>query len=202
MGRLLRSYVLIIGLALAATFLIRLYLIEAYRVPSEVMSPALLPGETIFVTKWWGGRVPRRGQVVVFNNPLEGGADFVRRVVGMPGDRIELKKGQILLNGKPTAEAAALPHCVTEVLEERRVRACWDQDQPANLKEVQVPEGSVFVLADHRSPIPLDSRKPVGELVSVKNIRGRVWLIWLSVESKSERSWISRIRFDRMFRSV
>jgi hypothetical protein len=82
------------------------------------------------------------------------------------------------------------------------VRVCWDPDHPAQMKEIAVPDGSVFVIGDHRSALPGQSRKPIGELVSLKNIRGRVWLIWLSLDPSGERSWFSRIRFDRMFRSV
>ncbi len=202
----LRDYGLVIAVAIGAALIVRGYLVEAYRVPSPVMSPALLPGDTIFVAKWpyaFGARrLPTRGEIVVFVNPFEGGADFVRRVAGLPGDRIEIRGGQIWLNGDEAAEGAVLPHCATEQLDTRKVRACWDPDQPAQMKEIVVPDGSVFVVADYRSPIPLDSRKPVGEIVPLQNIKGHVLLIWLSVEPKEERSWFSRIRFDRMFRSV
>jgi signal peptidase I len=205
--RLLRDYGLAISVAVAIAIIVRTFILGTYRVPNSVMSPTLLPGDTIFVAKWpflSSSKSPQKGEVIVFQNPVEGGADFVRRVVALPGDRVAVEAGKLRVNGARLEFAAAgsIPPCVLERVGDKEVRACWESEHGAQLNELAVPEGAVFVIGDHRSALPGMSKKPIGELVPLKYVKGRVMFIWISVEPSRERSWFSRIRFDRIFQRV
>jgi len=99
-------------LAVLAALAVRLFAAEVYRIPSGSMVPALEVGDQILVWKLgyglrhpWAERfvveldVPRRGDVVVFRHPREAGKDYVKRVVGLPGDVVELREGALFVNG-------------------------------------------------------------------------------------------------------
>jgi signal peptidase I len=111
---LLREYLESIGIAVAVALLLRTFVVEAFQIPSGSMVPTLLVGDHIFVSKLaYGvrlpflGRVvlrsapPRRGDVIVFANPREQGKDYIKRVVGLPGDVIELRDQVLYVNGQP-----------------------------------------------------------------------------------------------------
>jgi signal peptidase I len=101
-----------VGVALVAALLLRAFVVEAFRIPSASMVPSLQVGDRILVSKLsYGLRLPladrwltrwsdaRRGDVVVFSSLREPGHDFVKRVVGLPGDTIELRNQVVLVNG-------------------------------------------------------------------------------------------------------
>lgn len=118
-GRSLRSLALLAGAAL----LLRSLVIAPFGIPSESMLPLLRPGDILLVAKWpygwsrhslpfppplfagrlWGG-VPVRGDVVVFRNPAELRRTVVKRVIGLPGDRVAMRRGRVILNGKPVPQ--------------------------------------------------------------------------------------------------
>ncbi len=99
---------------------LRSFIIAPFSIPSESMQPKLLVGDYLFVTKWnygysrnslpfrlplipgrvWG-RLPARGDVAVFKAPPTHGVDFIKRVIGLPGDKVQMKNGQLFLNGLP-----------------------------------------------------------------------------------------------------
>ena len=101
-------------------FVVRSFIFSPFSIPSESMLPRLLIGDYLFITKWnygyskhslpWSlplipGRIfpstPARGDVVVFKAPNHNGEDWIKRVIGLPGDTIEMVNGQVILNGKP-----------------------------------------------------------------------------------------------------
>jgi signal peptidase I len=112
--------------ALAIALVIRTILFQPYTIPSASMEPNLYEGDYIIVSKWpygWSrhsvlfspplfhGRIfahaPRRGDVVVFKLPSDTGKDYIKRLIGLPGDRIQIKAGQVFVNGKPVARRGA-----------------------------------------------------------------------------------------------
>ncbi len=110
----LREYTESLAVALLIAFFIRSFAIEAFRIPSGSMIPTLMIGDHIFVNKFLYGlrvpftkkrivhfRNPERGEAVVFMYPVDEGKDFIKRVIGLPGDRLLLQGDEILVNGKP-----------------------------------------------------------------------------------------------------
>ena len=125
--RRLRVPLLVVGAALSTALLIRALAVDAYRIPTSSMEPALLPGDLVLVEKWTlgpraprllgGGRFPGLGQlapgdVAVFERPLRGGRGdgpaFVKRVVGLPGDTVAIRGGVLFVNGRPFDPAPTL----------------------------------------------------------------------------------------------
>jgi signal peptidase I len=116
LGSLLRFLLLLFLAALA----LRTFILAPFSIPSGSMLPRLMVGDYLFIAKWpygysrysfpWGllgfqgrilGGLPDRGDVVVFHYPGGGNEDYVKRVIGLPGDRIEVRQGVVLLNGRP-----------------------------------------------------------------------------------------------------
>ena len=108
----LREYAEVVAMAVVAALVLRACLAEPFRIPSSSMEPTLLGGDHILVNKLaYGPRLPfttqrlfrleppRRGDVVVFQSPREPGKDLVKRVVGVPGDVVELRDGVLFVNG-------------------------------------------------------------------------------------------------------
>lgn len=214
-SRLIRDYGLAILIAVFLALLIRYFVLEAYRIPSVAMRPSLEPGDTIFVTKftygvrspfsasyWTPPRIPRSGDVVVFSPPEDPDRDFVRRVVGVPGDRVAMKGGRLRVNGVELSEDPGQARLCGR---EATYQVCWEPPLPADLPEQVVPEGSVYVLGDLRTR-PADSRQRTGNgLIPVSSLKGRALWVWLSIEPaarREEAGWFSRIRFERMFRRI
>ncbi len=115
-----REYGEAILAAIVVALAVRAFAIEAFRIPSGSMAPTLLPGDHVLVSKLaYGVRVPltrlrilgsgepRRGDVVVFESPRERGVDVVKRVVGVPGDIVELREQVLLVNGVPQPRTPA-----------------------------------------------------------------------------------------------
>lgn len=114
-----------LGGAVAIALVLRSFLIEPFNIPSGSMLPKLLVGDYLFVAKWpfgysryslpmglplWDGRVPalggpERGDVVVFKNPADNRTDFIKRVIGLPGDQIQMQAGVLYLNGEAVPKA-------------------------------------------------------------------------------------------------
>ncbi len=193
--KVFREYLFTIVLAVVLASVLRAYLVESYRVPGIVMSPTLDHGDTILV--WKFRPQPTRGDVIVYANVEEGGVEYVRRVVGLPGDHVEVRGGNLILNGEKVALKAhenepQVANCQAEKLGNRIYQVCGS-DQ-LSIPAFQVPENHFFVLADGRQNDP-GKETSVFQTIPLDAVRGKVITIWFSWAS-------SRIRFDRMFRSV
>jgi signal peptidase I len=205
--------------ALAIAFLIRTIFIEPYRIPSGSMLPTLEIGDHVFVNKFIYGvripfinvvpfqivRAPARGDVIVFNNPVETDKDFIKRVVGLPGDRVEVINEVVHVNGVPQ-ERTLLAQDFTVW---NTPRGPWEAETVVHYREnldgvahsvlqepyhprggitegpFIVPEKHVFVMGDNRDNSS-DSRVGfVGpghppEYVPYGHIKGKAMVVWLS----------------------
>ena len=122
-GRLASLLALILGVALLA-LIVRTFAFSLFTIPSESMMPGLMPGDTIAAEKWpfgysnnslpfdlplipgrWFAHQPQRGDVVIFKHPVDG-SDYVKRVIGLPGDEVELRNGYVVLNGQILSQSA------------------------------------------------------------------------------------------------
>lgn len=215
---ILRDYGLAIGGSILVAFFIRFFVIEAYRMPSRAMQPAVEPGDTLFVSKRLFQRPPMYGDVVVFEFVEDPKREYIKRVVALPGDRVSFVKGGLVLNGKSMlepkfeaekaeSEVTATDLCAKETLPNGySYDVCFEPPLYAVEREITVPPNQVYVVGDLRTA-PYELRRlKVGGLVPFDRLKGRALFIWLSIEPPgvpgAGDGWFSRIRFERLFRRI
>jgi signal peptidase I len=203
-GRLLKEYAGAVIAAVVAAILIRMFLIEAYRIPTQVMRPSLEAGDLIFVAKMpYRYRSPHYGEVVVYAPSEDSGRNYIKRVVGLSGDRVEIKGGRLKLNG---ALLDFVPDSSGACGEERHpagaYKICLEPPLALDWAEQTVPADAVFVMGDLRSR---DASKKVVDIVAPSQLRAKALLIWLSIDpgrAEQPAGFFPKFRFDRMFRTV
>jgi len=126
--------------AAAIALAIRTFIIAPFKIPSGSMRTTLLEGDRILVNKFiYHFRQPRRGDIIVFRFPTEPKRPFIKRLVGLGGDQVELRDGSVIVNGQPLAGYGAF-----------ETRTYVNQGQfGGNGQAVQVPSGELFVLGDN-----------------------------------------------------
>src|SRR3990167_2619836 len=147
--------------------LIRTFLLGPYKIPTGSMRPTFLEGDRIFVDKisYRFGEL-KRGDIVVFKYPEEPKKDFVKRLAGLPGDRIEIRDGKLVING---GEMNRAPFSKNYYYNNNE----WPYGKEGQV--IVVPDQEYFVLGDN-SAASLDSRK--WGFVPQKNLVGRAFFIW------------------------
>ena len=184
-------------------FLLRSFLVEPFRIPSGSMMPGLLAGDFILVNKYtYGLRLPvinrkvvgigapKRGDVLVFRFPGDPSVNYIKRVIGLPGDQIVYRDKKLFINGKAMPQTAAGDYTYTESGEHlifaRRLHEQIEREQHdilvsegagPGLLEFAVPTGHYFVMGDNRDRSN-DSR--FWGTVPEANVVGRAFLIWFS----------------------
>lgn len=149
--QILIAVVLIALLAMLATFY---FLIRPVRIKSAAMEPTYPKGSVVFVTREWG--TPERGEVAAFTSPSEGtGEIYVRRVVAVGGDLVEIRNGALFVNGI----AADEPHTAGGY---------------PDAEETTVPDGYVFVLGDNRGYSDGDGEPGASGLIDLRSVLGVV----------------------------
>ncbi len=174
----LREYTEAILIALVLAFFIRSFIVQAFKIPSGSMIPTLLVGDHILVSKFsYGPQIPfthyrlftldrpKRGQVVVFLEPMERKKDFIKRVIGLPGETVQVIDRRVYIDGKPLDEGYAY------YSDARYVRGL------DNFGPFKVPENCYFMMGDNRENSS-DSR--VWGPVPFELIKGRAFLIYWS----------------------
>jgi signal peptidase I len=218
---------------LLSPFLIRTFLFQPFNIPAGSMKPTLFVGDYIFVSKYsYGynrysfpfsppltlisGRVfasePERGDVVVFRLPKDPSIDYVKRVIGMPGDRIQMINGVLHINGTPVKREQIEDFVETDDNDREVHIKQWRETLPNgvshptldmiengvydNTKEYRVPAGHYFMMGDNRDNSS-DSRveNQVG-YVPAENLIGRVQILFWSVDEKGH------IRSERIANNV
>jgi signal peptidase I len=225
--------------ALLLALVIRTFLFQPFSIPSGSMRPTLLEGDYLFVTKWaygysrhslpfspdiFSGRIfgsaPERGDVAVFKFPPNPSLDYIKRVIGLPGDRIEMRDGQLFINDQ------AVPREKVGVIDDADIT---EMDRPVdvyretlpngvsyntldltsngigdNTREFVVPEGHYFMMGDNRDN-STDSRFSVG-FVPEENLVGRANIIFFSIGGGASPleiwKWPAYLRPSRIFDMV
>ncbi|MGO4441127.1 signal peptidase I [Rhizobium sp. RAF56] len=225
--------------ALLLAMVIRTILFQPFTIPSGSMMPTLLVGDYIFVNKFaygysryslpfspnlFSGRIfgssPNRGDIVVFRFPPNPDIDYIKRVVGLPGDHIQVKDGILYVNnaavprqpdGVFTSDYKLDPGENVPVYRERmdngRTYDTLDQSPYSrgdNTREFIVPEDHYFMMGDNRDN-SLDSRFDVG-FVPAENLVGRASIIFFSLGNDTSFrefwKWPANMRWDRLFKVV
>ncbi|MCG6657890.1 signal peptidase I [Halomonas campisalis] len=183
---------------LLVVLLLRSFLVEPFQIPSGSMRPTLEVGDFILVNKYaYGLRLPvthtrfvelgepQRGDVMVFRFPNEPSVNFIKRVVGLPGDTLRYEDKQLYVNGEPvpkrlleeSPDGARGELLLEELLGERSHRIYNNPRDPGpRVRELVVPEGHYFTLGDNRDHSN-DSR--YWGFVPEENIVGRAFAVWM-----------------------
>ena len=236
-GELMRTATFAVLLALV----IRTFLFEPFNIPSGSMLPTLKVGDYLFVSKYsygysrysfpfglggFDGRVwvdkPERGDVVVFKLPTDTSIDYIKRVIGLPGDKIQVTNGRLYINGElADREDMGLSEYESEygsvikisefaeTLPEGRIHLIYEEGDANPLDNTQVftvPDGNYFMMGDNRDN-SRDSRvaDAVG-FVPFENFVGRAEFIFFSTNGKSKFyevwKWPFTIRYNRLFKTI
>jgi signal peptidase I len=193
--------------------LIRSFLFEPFRIPSDSMMPTLLDGDFIFVNKYaYGLRLPvinskvvainspQRGDVIVFRLPSDPSTNYIKRLVGLPGDHIVVRDRQLFVNGERMPvrlDGVYQGHGHTgarigfEQLGKAEHEVLYLMDRYTRDYEQTVPEGHFFFMGDNRDN-SRDSRFPEVGFVPERNLVGKAVRIWLNWDWPDAPLW-SRI---------
>jgi signal peptidase I len=227
-----REYSESIGVAVAIALLLRAFVVEAFQIPSGSMIPTLAIGDHIFVSKFAYGLTipftntrivnlgqPKRGDIIVFKFPGDQSIDYIKRVVGLPGDVIEMRDEQLYINGRAVPrEPVPQPYHYSdagpdegeregelwmETLDGRTHETMQERAHaPRDFGRMVVPAGHVFVMGDNRDNSS-DSR--VWGTVDLDLIKGRALIVWWSRATSDDWSvggFFKTIRWDRFFQIV
>ncbi len=224
---------------LLIALVIRTFLFEPFNIPSGSMIPTLLVGDYLFVSKYsygyskhsvpfsvipFSGRIfmtqPKRGDVIVFKLPSDNKTDYIKRLIGLPGDTVRMQDGRLFINGqliervkqedyvyrdtegnvrRPTLYKETLPGGVVhDILEE------GDNRRLDNTQEFLVPPDHFFMMGDNRDN-SVDSRADVG-FVPAENLVGRAEFLFFSTDGSASIwevwKWPFAIRFSRIFNGI
>tara|TARA_B100001057_G_scaffold145799_1_gene145814 strand:- start:330 stop:1061 length:732 start_codon:yes stop_codon:yes gene_type:complete len=225
--------------ALLIAGVIRTFIIEPFKIPSGSMKPNLLVGDFLFVSKWDYGysrysfpfglapikdklfeKSPKRGDIIVFKLPGQENINYVKRLLGLPGETIKVENGKVLVKSKNSNSFKQISQKndgifidtqnqkqIQQLIEDNyKILNITDNGPLDFTPEYLIPEDKYFFLGDNRDNSS-DSRVMSGVgFVPKVNIIGKVWFIWFSIDTGFSFSKFWKlplhIRYDRIFRIV
>ena len=235
-GKVKNNFVSLL-LAIFAALIIRSFLFEPFSIPSGSMYPNLKVGDYLFVSKYSYGysrhslpfsiplipgrlflKHPKRGDIIVFKTPTDNKTDYIKRVVGIPGDTLEMKNNLLLLNNKVIiTEKMGVDlyksfqvSKIKETLPNGSYYDVFEFDKTFeglntnNFKKISIPEDQFFVLGDNRDNSQ-DSRF-IG-LIPIENIVGRAEIVFISFDTSIGSffkfwTWYPALRKNRFIQSL
>jgi signal peptidase I len=191
----IREFIEGIIAAVLIALLITTFIVKMYKIPSRSMVPTLLVGDQLVVNKFiYGIKIPyfrntilsitdpQRGDIVVFIYPQDRSLDFIKRVIGTGGDKIEIKDKKIFINGKVFTDNIG-------IYSDKMIYPASLQPRD-NFGPVTVPKGSLFVMGDNRDE-SMDSR--FWGFVDLKDVQGKAFIIYWSWNPDEQ-----KIRWQRL----
>jgi len=219
-----REYFELIAETAVFVFFVMTFVVQAFQIPTGSMEPTLLVGDFLLVNKvaYAHPRLPlensilanrpiERGSIVVFKYPKDLTKDFVKRVIGLEGEKVEIRDKQVFINDKPLDEPYKV-HIFPDVHSKNDVYS-YDDVIRDNYGPVTVPPGHVFAMGDNRDN-SLDSR--YWGFVPLASVKGRPWVIYFSYKAERDAwqktgirdrlkkfvSFIPKARWGRMLRII
>ena len=210
---IIREYAEALVIAIILALTIRVFVVQAFKIPSGSMIPTLLIGDHILVSKLAYGfqlpedcefqvsfppvtcfssnivmnfNPPQRGDIIVFRYPEDENKDFIKRVIGLPGDTILIQNKKVMVNGQILMDEAFTQRIDQGIIDGRI-------NPRDNLGPVTVPPNSYFVMGDNRDQ-SLDSR--FWGFVKMDKIKGRAFLVYWSWNGHG--NWTNWIRWERI----
>lgn len=175
------SCLLFLG-SLAGLLMVRVFIIQPYKITSGAMKPTVLPGDMIICNKTVSAEDIKRGDIIVFNFPEDKRKTFIFRVVALPGENVEIKQERLFINGEYIEEDYISP--ADSITDTRR----------ENIGPVSVPGNSFFVLGDNRNN-SYDSR--YWGFVDYSDVIGKITHIYWSWDNEN-----SKVRWERIGMAV
>ena len=168
----LREYAEALIIAVLLALVIRTFVVQAFKIPSGSMLPTLRIGDHILVNKFIYFFEPiRRGDIIVFKFPQDETRDFIKLVIGLPGETLEVRGREVLINGVPLKEPYAVysDGPFAQALERER------------LGPLVIPPGKLFMMGDNRDH-SMDSR--AWGLLDLHKIKGKAFIVYFSLRSE------------------
>ena len=197
----LRENIEAIAIAILLALFIRTFVVQAFKIPSGSMKETLQIGDHILVNKFIYGiklpfvqktiipiKKPRKDDIIVFRYPENPKLDFIKRVVGVDGDVVEVRNKKLYVNDKLIDQDFAIhtdPHIIPAVYNKRD-----------NFGPVIVPPDSLFVMGDNRDNSK-DSR--FWGFVKLEAVKGKAFMIYWSWNKDNARTLLNYVRWDRLF---
>ena len=226
-------------IAVFFALIIRSFIAEPFNIPSGSMKPTLLVGDFIFVSKWSYGysrhsmpfsiplipkkifsKMPKRGDIVVFKTPQDNRTDYIKRVIGLPGDKIKIINGQININNNLIFRKKEEDFIdVTKNGNTKKIRKykeylfnnefevldIMDNGMVDNTPAFSVPEGHFFVMGDNRDNSQDSRFISVVGYIPMENLVGKAQFIFFSLENSrffEVWKWPKSIRTNRLFKLI
>ena len=225
--------------ALLIAGVIRTFAIEPFKIPSGSMKPNLLVGDFLFVSKWnygyskysfpfglapFSGKIfeknPERGDIIVFKLPGQENINYVKRLLGLPGETIKVIDGEVFIKKNNSLNFEKLNQIsdnfffddqyqeeIKQLIEDNyKILNITDNGPLDYTPEYKIPQNKYFFMGDNRDNSS-DSRVMSGVgFVPKENMIGKVWFIWLSIDTQFSltKFWTLplHIRYERLFKSV
>jgi signal peptidase I len=167
----LKGYIKVVLLAILIAFLLRAFVVQAYKIPSSSMEDSLLAGDFILVNKLhYRFNEPRPGEIIVFKYPLNSSKDMVKRILAVEGQSVEIKNKIVYVDGKIVSEPLSAKHIDARILP-------GDYSARDNFGPEQVPAGYLFVLGDNRDNSQ-DSRE--WGFLDMSLVKGKALIVYWS----------------------
>ena len=175
--------------------IILIKLIRFYKIPAGSLLPTIMAGDWIVTLKVWSKENIKRRDLIVFPYPPEPSIDYIKRVIGLPGEKLEIRKDQVFINGDPLDEPYA--YFDPKEMNSRQDQGLNDSPPTSRYGPVVVPKGKLFVMGDNRYN-SADSR--YWGFVESETVESKAWFIYWS--KNPENDTFVEINFGRIFKKI
>ena len=166
-----------------------------YKIPAGSLLPTIIAGDWIVTLKVWSAENLKRRDLIVFPYPPEPSINYIKRVIGLPGEKLEIRKDQVFINGEPLDEPYA--YFEPKEMTSRQDQGLTDLQPVSRYGPVVVPKGKLFVMGDNRYN-SADSR--YWGFVESETVESKAWFIYWS--KNPENGTFRGINFNRIFKKI